>query len=255
MELYIIYKHTNIVNSKVYIGQTYKTILERWKDGYKFNMHFHSAIKKYGKQAFIHEVLCYGIGKNNTNYLEKHFIAEYDSTNPEKGYNKDLGGNSAGCHSEETKKKISAANKGKKRSQEFIDNAKEIYNNGGGQKLLDGKKDLQPSMLGKFHSEETKQKISNSHQGKQSPLKGKKTGKLPYNFGKKLSEETKHKISIAKSGKKLTGEHKQKLSDAGRNRKHSEETKQKMALAHTGKKHTEETKKKLSELRKGMTNE
>ena len=55
----IIYKITNIINNKVYIGQTVNTIKQRW------NKHCHSngcrslynAILKYGKENFNIEII------------------------------------------------------------------------------------------------------------------------------------------------------------------------------------------------------
>jgi len=43
-----IYKHTNTINDNVYIGQTSKTMMERWSsgNGYRKNKHFTYAIKK-----------------------------------------------------------------------------------------------------------------------------------------------------------------------------------------------------------------
>lgn len=44
--------------------------------------------------------------------LEKYFIEKYDTTNHDKGYNLDIGGNGAGRMSEETKKKLSKSKMG-----------------------------------------------------------------------------------------------------------------------------------------------
>lgn len=57
-----IYKITDIINNKVYIGQTKRDIMRRYSD------HISHA------------------------FTEKEWISYYDSTNPEKGYNKDKGG-------------------------------------------------------------------------------------------------------------------------------------------------------------------
>ena len=52
----IIYKITNIINNKVYIGQTVHSLQRRWTqhiiDAYNCkskNNHFQNAIRKYGK--------------------------------------------------------------------------------------------------------------------------------------------------------------------------------------------------------------
>ena len=47
---WIIYKHTNKVNGKVYIGQTKQTPTQRWRNGngYKNNVYFYHSIQKYG---------------------------------------------------------------------------------------------------------------------------------------------------------------------------------------------------------------
>lgn len=60
-----IYKITNIINSKIYIGQTSKSIEERWK-GHKFHKGctaLHNAIKKYGENNFKIDILCIELNK------------------------------------------------------------------------------------------------------------------------------------------------------------------------------------------------
>ena len=60
MEAYkgYIYKITNLVNGKSYVGQTIRTIEERWKQhikdskGNKDDFYLHRAIRKYGKENF-----------------------------------------------------------------------------------------------------------------------------------------------------------------------------------------------------------
>lgn len=93
-----IYKITNKINGKVYVGQTTKTLKERFekhcwgtteKDSYHFNMAIKKAIKKYGKENFtielIEEVETYKLDER-----EVYWISFYDSYN--KGYNCTLGG-------------------------------------------------------------------------------------------------------------------------------------------------------------------
>lgn len=80
-------------------------------------------------------------------------------------------------------------------------------------------------------SEETREKLSQTHSGEKCCL-----------FGKHLSEETRKKISQALSGEKsyLLGKHlqeetKKKLSQADLGKKFSEETREKLSQAHLGK--------------------
>ena len=55
-----IYKVTNLINNKVYIGQTIQTVQSRWyrhcgKSGIsqaELNTHFKRAILKYGKEVY-----------------------------------------------------------------------------------------------------------------------------------------------------------------------------------------------------------
>ena len=91
---YIIYKHTNIINNKIYIGQTCQKTRIRWQygEGYKHNAHFYAAIKKYGWQNFKHEILYTDLTHEEANKLEITLIKELDATNPENGYNSAIGG-------------------------------------------------------------------------------------------------------------------------------------------------------------------
>lgn len=119
---YFVYKHTNLVNGKVYIGITSRLPEKRWgRNGcnYRSNHHFYNAILKYGwDSGFLHEILYSGLTKENAEEYERDLIRHFNSANPEYGYNIALGGNSVGKMSDATKKKISASNKGKRRTLE-----------------------------------------------------------------------------------------------------------------------------------------
>lgn len=128
---YCVYKHT-FKNGKVYIGITQQRPNERWKNGtgYKHNKHLTSAILKYGWDNIKHEILFDGLTKEEACQKEIELIAKYQSNNRIYGYNKSTGGettkgfhfteemkeecrkrNLGKKHSEETKQKISKANK------------------------------------------------------------------------------------------------------------------------------------------------
>lgn len=86
-----IYKVTNKVNNKVYIGQTRYTVEFRWKQHIhkQDNCHFHNAIRKWGIDNFIVETLekC---DVDLLNSREIFYIAKYDSY--KSGYNSTIEG-------------------------------------------------------------------------------------------------------------------------------------------------------------------
>jgi group I intron endonuclease len=104
-----IYKITNKINGKVYIGQTIVSINQRWSrhksDSSKNSPYaIHRAIKKYGFDNFIVEEIDGANNISELNYREYLHIGLHNSMYP-MGYNLKPGGNSRG-HSEQTKKKI-----------------------------------------------------------------------------------------------------------------------------------------------------
>lgn len=57
---YCIYKHTNLINGKVYIGQTCQSPEKRFGkngNGYRGCRYFYNAIECYGWDNFEHEIL------------------------------------------------------------------------------------------------------------------------------------------------------------------------------------------------------
>jgi hypothetical protein len=88
-----IYKHTNKINGKVYIGQTCQKPESRWQNGkgYKGSPKFWPAIQEFGWGGFEHEILVDNIStQEEANKLEQQFIAKYNSC--EDGYNATIGG-------------------------------------------------------------------------------------------------------------------------------------------------------------------
>lgn len=107
-----VYKHTS-PSGKVYIGIT-KDVRHRWRNGgagYKGSTRIANAVKKYGWDAFEHEVLFSGLSREEACKKEIELIKQYDSTNAEKGYNL-LSGGECGLHSAESKERIRTANMG-----------------------------------------------------------------------------------------------------------------------------------------------
>ena len=121
----IIYKILKKINGKVYIGQTTRTLKQRWKDyikDYKYITQkskgyrpIIAAMQKYGIENFTIDILEDNIQtKEELDTLEIKYIKKYNAINPSYGYNVELGGNSVGKHSEITKKKISEAQLGER---------------------------------------------------------------------------------------------------------------------------------------------
>jgi len=120
-----IYKITNIINSKYYIGSavsiryrlnTHKRLL---RDNKHFNKHLQSSYNKYGLSNFVFEQLEITT-KENMIEREQYWIDHLDANNPKKGYNKRIiaSSNLGLKASEETRKKLSIVHMGHKRSKE-----------------------------------------------------------------------------------------------------------------------------------------
>ncbi len=91
-----LYKVTNIINNKIYIGQTVDPD-SRWRghirDAKNPKHPFHKAIHKYGSQNFNFEVIACCKGQDNANNAETLLVKQYDSfVNNDKGYNATHGG-------------------------------------------------------------------------------------------------------------------------------------------------------------------
>ena len=113
----LIYKITNIVNNKVYIGKTsHSTVQERWKehcsDAYKSNntnRPLYSAIRKYGASSF--QIDCIEKVETDKIACEREsfwidFYRSYVGFSDAWGYNATLGGDGKAYISEEEKQDI-----------------------------------------------------------------------------------------------------------------------------------------------------
>ena len=197
-----IYKLTHKDSGKIYIGQS-KHLKRRLNEHRRCEKSddkkgsqsvVRRAIKKYSFDAFDFEIILYCQEGEYMNMMETKLIQSYDCLVP-KGYNVRDGGNKV-FMSEEGRKRVSKANSGRIVSEEtrlkLSESGKKAYlNNPRGdewnQKLsiaLTGKKkseehilkiserrkefiknnpDSVKNMLGKKHSDETKQKMRDAH--------------------------------------------------------------------------------------------
>jgi predicted transcriptional regulator len=186
---YIVYKHT-FPNEKVYIGITSLKPERRWGENGRSYLRKNNdkycqplmanAINKWGWENVKHEILFANLSKEDAEIKEKKLIYLYKSNDPMFGYNIQNGGN-VNKHSEETKRKMSEAQKGENHylyGKHLPEETK--------RKMSEARKGENHHLYGKHHSEETKRKISEARKGENHHL-----------YGKHHSEETKRKISEA----------------------------------------------------------
>lgn len=184
-----IYKITNIVNRKMYIGQSID-MEQRWKEHIIHhrtgNQILYKAMRKYGIENFKFEIqdICNEEDLNNLEIYYIWYFNTYVHSDSSIGYNMTTGGNTTKGFrlSDDTKLKISNSLKGKYSKEKN-------YN------------------YGKSLTKEQRQKISNT-------LRGKYCGDKNPNYGKKLSDETKSKISKSWESRIVSDETKTKMSEA-----------------------------------------
>lgn len=148
-----IYKITNLLDNKVYIGQALN-IDKRWKEHQAAlkhnkhqNKHLQNAWNKYGEENFkfevIEECIKYLLNEEGIKYVKY-----YNANNVYFGYNQTIGGESTFGykHTDKTKAKLSSINKKRLANPE------------------------NHPLYGKHHTEETKEKIRQDHLGTKASL-------------------------------------------------------------------------------------
>lgn len=138
---YCVYVHINKINGKMYVGQTYN-IHERWRGqgkNYFNSIKFFNAIKKYGWDNFIHEVIKDGLYREEADALEIELIQTFDTI--KRGYNLKLGGARGELSPESLKKMGDAVHKAFTEHPEI-------------------KEKIRQKALGRKASEETRRKLS-----------------------------------------------------------------------------------------------
>ena len=175
-KLYKIYLHENLFNHKKYIGQTCRSVCERFGcngSHYINSPKFYNAIQKYGWENFSHKVLEENLTLEEANEREKYYIALYNTV--EDGYNIYDGGLNTNTW-EETRAKISKSQKIR------LSKNRELYG-------------------GYAHSPETRKKLSESvkKSQKRDNFCGALyliNGKVPDNIKLKISQTQKKNMSI-----------------------------------------------------------
>lgn len=194
----IIYKITNKINGKIYIGQTRLSLEKRWKKHLydakrQGNNKFYKAINKYGAENFAIDIIEEGIKDiEQLNAREMYWIKKYDSYN--NGYNSTVGGEVSPMHYEEVRNKVSKSLTGREFSCEHR------------MRISQARKGK-----GHPHTEEYKVYMSNLLKGRQVSEQTRELLRWA-NIGKKQSKETIEKRRKAMTGRKFTKEHTEKLT-------------------------------------------
>lgn len=229
-----IYKTTNIINNKIYIGKRKGNFDKNYKGSGKI---LKSALKKYGKENFIVELIEECPNLQIQNEREKYWISYYKNLGFS-SYNIALGGDGGNIYeylpesqiieikqklsklnkegkcgnkgkhfTQEHKKKIGLANKNKKRTPEMIERHRQLilgkpaWNKG--LTIDDERVKKYARKKGTFHhTAETKALLSIKCSG----------------FTHKVSDETKKLISDKLKNKLKTTEHKIKIGLAMKNK-------------------------------------
>lgn len=126
---YKVYMYT-FPDGKVYIGVTSRKLTERRDFGYRHNHGLTAALRMHGWHGIKKEILIDGLSKESAFEMEQKLIAEYDATNPLKGYNISHGGIGTfrGLkHSEEHKRYMSELYKGRHFSSQALQNMKNAH--------------------------------------------------------------------------------------------------------------------------------
>lgn len=175
MASYTVYLHT-FPNGKRYVGITCQDVKRRWRDGKGYEGQVvYDAIIKYGWDNVKHEILFEGLTKEQAEEEEKALIKRYDTTSHANGYNVELGGNAAGKVSDESKRKNSESHKGLMAGKKHWHYGQHWSD--------DVKKKISEANKGKKISDETRMKKSAIFSGKGNPMYG---TKIPAEHKKKL---------------------------------------------------------------------
>lgn len=176
MKVKYIYRITNLINGKIYIGQTI-CLSKRWYDHRRTSrasvkrQAISFAIAKYGESNFIFEPICACLSYEEADRVEIDMIATYNSTDRSIGYNIHKGGKGVANHNPHRRATPGSFKKGHPPYKGcFVK----------GQAATTGS-----FQKGHMHSDETKKKISITLAGRP---------------GRKISDWEKERISKANKG-------------------------------------------------------
>jgi hypothetical protein len=238
-----IYRHIHNESGRSYIGLTKKTMLQRWnshvvnaksKRG-KGCTYFWNAIRKYGSEAFSHEVLQICSSLEEANTAEQFWIYTYNTTNYFRGFNIAKGGSSVPLikyDNPEYKAKRSMVAKALWDRQEY--RAKQL-----------ARTDHQ-AIMASMQTPESRAANKSALNTPESRAKRSAILKEAY-----TRPEVLQRLSDVTKGRKLSAEVRANLSRIHTGKKFSLETLARMSAAHKGKTASDETRLRQSIAQKG----
>lgn len=227
-----IYKTTNLVNGKIYVGKHEASAFDTKYIG--SGVVFSKALKKYGKENFECVLLEAVDSKEELNVREKYWIAKFKARDKRIGYNINEGGegNPGYKHTDTCKAAMSEKKKGYK--WYYNENTDTYTTIPEGADIPDGFIPGSPPV-----TEDTKVKISNTIKSRQ--LKAYKNEELQRTIYLGPEDNIPDGYSPGRyTSPEVYATWKERLHQAGLHQtptKHSEESKAKMSAAHTGTKY------------------
>lgn len=256
---YTVYQATNLKNNKIYFGVTSrplkyaiwshramaKATMRRMKlkpTSIMSKTPFHKALMWYGEHNFNYSIVDVVPLKNNAYANKEILIQQYDTMNPEYGYNCTTGGNESYNMSSECRNRMSISFTGKKMPDSYVKLMKarigELHPGYGKALSKKARENMSKGQLNSDYvrTDEHKRKTSETMKKRwQEPEIIEKMAKRKW---PEVTEETRRKLSKAKSGKNnamygrtgklnpnygipITPENKQKLKE-GRERYQAE---------------------------------
>lgn len=182
----VVYKTTNMINGKFYVGKDEGNNPAYIGSGYILK----KAIKKYGKSSFIKEIIEECPNREVLEEREKYWIKQLDATNPEIGYNVAEGGTGGNTFFGKTE-----------------------------EEMIEIKSKISKAGKGRVFSEEHRKKLAESAKRRKGnkPCKFKGMNYEDY-MNPAEAEEARKKIKEARANQVITGETREKISESLRGR-------------------------------------
>lgn len=213
-----IYKITNTMNGKVYVGSSERPKERRWhhfsslRHGRHDNAHLQKDFLIYGEFSFRFEIIM-ECDASERDYNETKYIKLLGAAKRSNGYN--LNGSAHGEQSEETLRYLSSVRRGRKHSKET--RAKMSANSGARNKSAEWRAHLSQALKGKRPSEETCAALYAATKGK--PLSPEHRAKVSAALKKSPAHIAfMERLHASKRGVPLSEEHKARIGAANKKR-------------------------------------